>query len=457
MFETLTDKLSKSFRNFVGRGKFTDENTKQTLLEVKHALIEADVALEVVHDFIEDLRENIRGLEINAALTPAQALVKVVNAQLVSLMGESAVPLNLSTQPPAVILMAGLQGSGKTTSTAKLALLLIEQFKKSVLLVSTDVYRPSAIEQLRVLSAQVGAHFFESEGLSEPAEILEKALQKAKQQLIDVVLVDTAGRLHVDDKMMHEIQDLHQRAQPVETLFVVDGMMGQDAAKAAKTFHEAIPLTGLVVTKLDGDTRGGAVLSTRKITGKPIKFIGMGEKITALDIFHPDRMASRILGMGDVLSLVEELESKVDKKEADRVAKKLRKGKGFDLEDFRSQLLQMKNMGGVAGLLDKMPGVGALPPEVKARADDRMLDKMLAMIQSMTPRERERPALIQGSRKRRIARGSGTEVHDVNSLIKKYNQMQKMMQKMTKKGGLARMMRGMKGLQNLLPGGGMPH
>lgn len=454
MFENLTERLSSTFRHVVGRGKLSDENMKQTLKEVKHALLEADVSLDVVNQFIEDIRESAKGIEVGKGLSPAQQLVKIVNDRLITLMGEQCEELNLAAQPPAVILIAGLQGSGKTTSTAKLAKWLIERQNKKVLLASADVYRPAAIHQLKVLANEIGSQFFETQS-NDPVQIAKEAINQAKRTFMDIVMIDTAGRLHIDEQMMEEIQQIHAAVNPVETLFVVDGMMGQDAARTAKAFNEALPLTGVIVTKLDGDARGGAILSIRHVTGgKPIKFVGMGEKIHALEPFHPDRIASRILGMGDVLSLVEELERKVDKKEADRLAKKLSKGKDFDFDDFRSQLLQMKSMGGIAGMMDKLPGMGALPPEAKAKANDKSLDQMLAVINSMTPKERKKPLLIQGSRKRRIANGSGTTIQIVNRLLKQFEQMQKMMKKISKKGGLARMMRGVKGMQNLLPGGG---
>lgn len=457
MFESLTERLSKTFRNVVGRGKLSEENMKETLREVKNALLEADVALEVVNQFLEEVKAATVGMEVSKSLTPAQMLVKIINDKLVALMGESCAELNLQAAPPAVVLMAGLQGSGKTTSTAKLAKFLIERQKKSVLLASADVYRPAAIEQLRVLAKEVGANFFENGDIHAPVEIAKAALQSAKKQFADVVIIDTAGRLHIDDSMMAEIQGIHQSINPVETLFVVDGMTGQDAAKTAKAFNDALPLTGVIVTKLDGDARGGAILSIRQITGgKPIKFVGMGEKTDALEPFYPDRIASRILGMGDILSLVEDLERNLDKQEADRLAKKLSKGKEFDLEDFRSQLVQMKNMGGMAGLMDKLPGMGALPAEMKSKANDKVVDQMLAIICSMTPKERRRPLLIQGSRKRRVAQGSGTAIQDVNRMLKQFTQMQKMMKKFSKKGGMMKMMRGIKGMQNLIPGGGLP-
>lgn len=457
MFESLTDRLSRTFRNVVGRGKLTDDNMQETLNEVREALLEADVALEVITTFIEDIKESAKGVEVGKSLTPAQQLVKIVNDKLVHLMGDECAQLNLAAQPPAVVLMAGLQGSGKTTSTAKLAKWLIERQKKSVLLASADVYRPAAIDQLRTLSKEVNAHFFENGDIKDPVSIAKEALSAAKKQFVDVIIIDTAGRLHIDDTMMQEIKHIHQAINPVETLFVVDGMMGQDAARTAKAFNEALSLTGVIVTKLDGDARGGAILSIRQITGgKPVKFVGMGEKVDALEPFYPDRAASRILGMGDILSLVEELERKVDKQEADRLAKKLSKGKEFDFEDFRSQLVQMKNMGGLASMMDKMPGMSAIPAEAKAKANDKSLDQMLAVINSMTRKERRRPLLIQGSRKRRIANGSGTTIQDVNRVLKQFTQMQKMMKKISKKGGLQKMMRGVKGMQGMIPGmGGM--
>lgn len=444
MFESLTERLNKTFRNLVGRGKLTDENMRETLKEVKKALLEADVALPVVKVFLKDIKERAKGLEISQKLTPAQELVKIVNDELVMIMGETQSKLELKTQPPGVILMAGLQGSGKTTSSAKLAKWMMERDNKKVLLASTDVYRPAAIEQLKTIAGEVGALYFEDLSLKKPLDIAKSALAAAKKEFADWVIIDTAGRLHVDEAMMDEIKTLHKAVNPSETLFVVDGMTGQDAANTAKAFHDALPLTGVIVTKLDGDARGGAILSIRNITGKPIKFIGMGEKLDALEPFHPDRMASRILGMGDVLSLVEEIERSVDKEQAEKLAKKIEKGKGFDLEDFRNQLLQMQNMGGMAALLDKMPGMGAIPKEAKSKANDKALGHMLAIINSMTLKERKKPMLIQGSRKKRIAVGSGTNIQDVNKLLKQYNQMQKMMKKMGKKGGMHKMMRQMK-------------
>lgn len=454
MFESLSKRLSQAFEKIAGAKKLTDENMKEPLKRVKNALIEADVALPVVKEFVESIRQQARGQEIKKSINPGQTLIKIVNDKLTELMGSEQASLDLTAKSPVVILMAGLQGSGKTTSSAKLAIWLKERLKKSVLLVSTDVYRPAAIEQLKSLATQVEVDFFAT-GSENPIQIAEQALNHAKRSHADVMIVDTAGRLHVDNDMMNEIQQLHQLLEPTETLFVVDGMTGQDAANTAKAFHETLPLTGVVVTKLDGDARGGAVLSLCKITGKPIKFVGMGEKIEALEPFYPDRMASRILGMGDILSLVEELERKVDKEEAEKLANKIKKGKGFDLEDFAKQLKQMQEMGGMGKLLDKLPGMAQYSEQLKDKANDKTMNRMLAIIQSMTPQERQKPLLVQnsGSRKRRIAFGSGTSVQGVMALIKQYNQMQKMMKKMGKKGGIARMMNKMKGIEDLLPPG----
>jgi signal recognition particle subunit SRP54 len=389
------------------------------------------------------------------SLTPGQVLVKIVNDELVNVMGEANEQLNLAAQPPAVILMAGLQGSGKTTSVAKLSRLLREREKKKVMVVSADVYRPAAIEQLKTLAGQVGAVFQPSDVSQKPADIARDALAEARRQMCDVLLVDTAGRLHVDDAMMAEIKEVHAAVDPHETLFVVDAMTGQDAANTAAAFNEALPLTGVVLTKTDGDARGGAALSVRHITGKPIKFMGAGEKVDALEPFHPDRVASRILGMGDVLSLVEEVHRKVDQQEAQKLVKKIRKGRGFDLEDFKAQLEQMQNMGGLGGLVDKLPGMSNLPDHVKSQVDDRQTRQMIAIINSMTPNERIRPEIIRGSRKKRIANGSGTQIQTVNKLLKQHAQMQKMMKKMGK-GGMARMMRKMGQMQKQLPGGKFP-
>ena len=442
MFDNLSDRLSKTIRNLRGQGRLTEENIKDALREVRMALLEADVALPVVKTFIDNVRERAMGQEVLKSLTPGQTLVKVVNDELVHVMGDANDALDLSVQPPAVILMAGLQGSGKTTSSAKLARMLAEREKKSVLLTSCDIYRPAAIDQLKTLASEVNAGFFPSSPDQDPVEIASNAIQHARKQHVDVVIVDTAGRLHIDDEMMNEIRRIHAAVNPVETLFVVDSMTGQDAANTARTFNEVLPLTGVILTKTDGDARGGAALSIRSITGKPIKFIGVGEKTAALEPFHPDRVASRILGMGDVLSLVEEAEQKVDHEAAGRLAKKLTKGKGFDMNDFRDQLEQMLNMGGLAGLMDKLPGAAQLPKG--GMPDDRQVHRMKAIINSMTPKERAFPAIIKGARRRRIAAGSGTQVQDVNRLLKQHLQMQKMMKKMSK-GGMAKMLRGMKG------------
>jgi signal recognition particle subunit SRP54 len=442
MFDNLSDRLSKTIRNLRGQGRLTEENIKDALRDVRMALLEADVALPVVKTFIENVRERAMGQEVLKSLSPGQTLVKVVNDELVHVMGDANNALDLNVQPPAVILMAGLQGSGKTTSSAKLARMLAEREKKSVLLTSCDIYRPAAIEQLKTLAGEVNAGFFPSSPDQDPVEIATNAIQHARNKHVDVVIVDTAGRLHIDDEMMSEIQRLHAAVNPVETLFVVDSMTGQDAANTARTFNEVLPLTGVILTKTDGDARGGAALSIRSITGKPIKFIGVGEKTAALEPFHPDRIASRILGMGDVLSLVEEAEQKVDQEAAGRLAKKLSKGKGFDMNDFRDQLDQMLNMGGLAGLMDKLPGAAQMPKD--GMPDDRQVHRMKAIINSMTPKERAFPAIIKGARRRRIAAGSGTQVQDVNRLLKQHLQMQKMMKKMSK-GGMAKMLRGMKG------------
>jgi len=389
------------------------------------------------------------------SLSPGQVFVKIVNDELVAVMGDEDNSLNLNSQPPVVILMAGLQGAGKTTSVAKLARFLKERQKKSVMVASADVYRPAAIEQLKTLASDVEAMFFPSDASQDPVAIAQAAVAQAKLEYVDVVIIDTAGRLHIDDDMMGEIKRIHAAINPTETLFTVDSMTGQDAANTAKAFNEALPLTGVILTKTDGDARGGAALSIRHITGKPIKFMGVGEKTTALEVFHPDRIVSRILGMGDVLSLVEEAQRKIDTDSAEKLANKLKKGKGFDLEDFRDQLQQMSKMGGIGTLMDKLPGMGQIPDAVKNQANDKELVRMEAMINSMTPKERRRPELIKGSRKKRIAAGSGTQIQDVNRLLKQFSQMQKMMKKMGQKGGMAKMMRGLGG-KLPMGGGGMP-
>lgn len=445
MFDNLSDRLSRTLRNISGRGRLTEDNIKDTLREVRMALLEADVALPVVRDFISRVKESALGQEVNKSLTPGQEFVKIVRAELVNAMGDENNALNLAAQPPAVVLMAGLQGAGKTTSVGKLGKYLREKQKKKVLVVSADVYRPAAIKQLETLAETVGVDFFPSDAGQKPLDIVNQALNQAKLKFYDVLLVDTAGRLHVDETMMAEIIAIHAAITPVETLFVVDAMTGQDAANTAKAFNQALPLTGVILTKVDGDARGGAALSIRHITGKPIKFMGVGEKTDALEPFYPDRLAGRILGMGDVLSLIEDIESKVDRAQAEKLASKLKKGDGFDLTDFLDQLKQMRNMGGMASMMSKLPGVGQLPDNVKSQMDDKVLVRMEAIINSMTAKERVSPDIIKGSRKRRIATGSGMQVQDVNRLLKQFDDMQRMMKKM-KKGGMAKMMRNMKGM-----------
>lgn len=445
MFENLTERLGRVLQSVRGQARLTDDNIKDALREVRMALLEADVALPVVREFIEHVRERAVGQEVMSSLTPGQALVKVVRDELVRTMGEESQGLELNVQPPAVILMAGLQGSGKTTTVGKLARHLRERTKKSVLVASADVYRPAAIRQLEVLASEIGVEFFPSSGDERPEDIARRALEHARTRFIDVLILDTAGRLHVDEEMMGEIRRLHAAVSPVETLFVVDAMTGQDAVNTAKAFHDALPLTGVVLTKVDGDARGGAALSLRHVTGKPIKFLGVGEKTAALEVFHPDRVASRILGMGDMLSLIEEAERKVDREKAEKLAGKIKRGKGFDLEDFRDQLQQMRNMGGIGTLLEKLPGVANLPQAARDQINDKQFVHMEAMINSMTPKERRFPDIIKGSRKRRIAAGAGVQVQDLNRMLKQFSQMQKMMKKMSKGGGMQKMMAGLKG------------
>ncbi|HZJ92832.1 MAG TPA: signal recognition particle protein [Thiopseudomonas sp.] len=457
MFENLSDRLAQTLRHVTGKARLTEDNIKDTLREVRMALLEADVALPVVKDFVNAIRDRAVGVEVSRSLSPGQAFIKIVQAELESLMGEANEDLALNATPPAVILMAGLQGAGKTTTVAKLARFLKERKKKTVMVVSADVYRPAAIKQLETLANEVGVTFFPSDISQKPQDIATAAIKEAKLKFIDVVLVDTAGRLAIDAEMMTEISDLHTAINPIETLFVVDAMTGQDAANTAKAFNDALPLTGVVLTKVDGDARGGAALSVRAITGKPIKFLGMGEKTDALDPFHPDRIASRILGMGDVLSLIEQAEQTIDKDKAEKLTKKLKKGKGFDLEDFRDQLQQMNKMGGMGGLLEKMPNMGGMNLAQMGGAQgaaEKQFKQMESIINSMTPTERREPEIISGSRRRRIAMGSGTQVQDVGRLIKQHKQMQKMMKKFTTKGGMSKMMRGLGGM---MPGaGGMP-
>ncbi|MDE0223792.1 MAG: signal recognition particle protein [Gammaproteobacteria bacterium] len=438
MFDSLSQRLTAALRGLSGKAYLSEVNIQETLREVRLALLDADVALEVVRSFTEGVRRKAIGQSVSAGINPGEAFVRVVHDELVRLMGERNDALNLAAAPPAVVLMAGLQGAGKTTTAAKLARLLIEREKKKVSLVSADVYRPAAIEQLRTLSEEVHARYIPSAVGQEPITIAEGALTDAKTQFDDVLIVDTAGRLAIDDGMMAEIRALHGVLRPVETLFVVDAMTGQDAANAARAFDEALQLTGVVLAKADGDARGGAALSVRAITGKPIKFIGVGEKTDGLEAFHPDRMASRILGMGDVLGLIEEVERKVDRQKAQRLARKAAGGRRFDLEDFRDQLQQMARMGGVGGMLDRLPGAGQMP---RTGLDDADFRRMEAVINSMTPRERRFPDTIDGSRKRRISAGSGTRVQDVNRLLKQHKQMQKFMRKATRRGGMDRMLR----------------
>jgi len=453
MFDSISERLGRTLKDLRGQGRLTGDNIADSLREVRMALLEADVALPVVRDFIDHVRERALGKEVTGSLTPGQAVIKIVREELVRLMGETSAGLDLKSQPPVVILVAGLQGAGKTTSVAKLAHYLKEKHNKKSMLVSCDIYRLAAIDQLQTLAGEIGAAFFPSSPDQDPVEIVTNARESARKQYMDVLLVDTAGRLHIDAAMMQEVRRVHEATAPAETLFVVDSMMGQDAVNAARAFDEALPLTGVILTKIDGDARGGAALSVRHVTGKPIKFMGTGEKTSSLDAFHPDRIASRILGMGDVLSLIEDVESKTDQKKARQLADKLKKGKGFTLEDFREQLRQMRNMGGVGSLLDKLPGLPAMPQNVDAMVGDRQFRRLEAMIDSMTAWERRRPEIINGSRKKRIASGSGTQVQDVNRLLKQFNQMQKMMKKMSKKGGMTRMLRGMGGN---FPRGGMP-
>lgn len=461
MFENLSERLEHSLRSLSGQGTLTEDNVRDTLREVRKALLEADVALPVVKDFIERVRVQALGQDVLKSLKPGEALVKIVHDELVHVMGDTNDALDLAAKPPVVVLMAGLQGSGKTTSVAKLAHYLREREKKKAMVVSADVYRPAAIDQLETLAGEVEAEFCPSQADQDPVDIVNNAVGEAKRRHADVLLVDTAGRLHVDEDMMGEIRRLNEAVNPHETLFVVDAMTGQDAANTARAFADALPLTGVVLTKADGDSRGGAALSVRQITGKPIKFIGTGEKTDALEPFHPDRIASRILGMGDVLSLVEEAERKVDQDKAEKLAKKMKKGRAMDYEDLKEQFQQMRNMGGMASMLDKMPGMGQMSQMAQDPAAEKNIKHMEALINSMTPNERRNPNLIKGSRKRRIAEGAGLEIQDLNRLIKQQKMMGKMMKKMKGKGG-KNMMRGMEGMMGGQggpgggPGGGMP-
>lgn len=448
MFESLASRLDRTFKNIRGLGRITEKNVKETLREIRVSLLEADVALPVIKDFISDITEKAMGQAVTQSLNPGQELVRVVRDELTHILGDEQSEINLKAEPPVVILMAGLQGSGKTTTTAKLAKLLKEKYKKSVMVTSCDIYRPAAIDQLATLAQDHELELHPSNPEQKPINIAQEAIEAAKRAVCDVLIIDTAGRLHIDSSMMDEIKSIHQVSNPTETLLVVDSMTGQDAAHTAKAFDDALALTGVVLTKTDGDSRGGAALSMRHITGKPIKFMGAGEKIDALEAFYPDRVASRILGMGDVLSLIEDAE-KLDTSKGKKLAKKLKKGKAFDLEDFRDQIKQISKMGGIAGIMKKLPGMGAMGKMAGESGDmEKRFNEIEAIINSMTPKERQFPALIKNSRKQRIAKGSGTEVQAINKLLKQFAQMQKMVKKVSQKGGMKNLMRGM--------GGGMP-
>ena len=452
MLETLTDRLSLTLKKISGKASLSEKNIQETLREVRMALLEADVALPVVKDFIELVKQRALGREVSSSLNPGQQFLKIVQAELEQVMGEENKTLNLNVQPPAVILMAGLQGVGKTTSVAKLSKFLKDREKKKVMVVSADVYRPAAIDQLKTLAEEVDVEFFSSTQDQKPVDITKSAIAAAKKKFIDVLIIDTAGRLAVDEEMMGEIAQVHKVAKPVETLFVVDAMLGQDSVNTAKAFNETLPLTGVILTKVDGDARGGAALSVRHVTGKPIKFLGVGEKTDALEPFHPERIASRILGMGDVLSLIEDVERKVDQEKAQKLANKVAKGKRFDLNDLREQLQQMKQLGGMESLVDKLPGMGNMAQLAQQKDVTGQFGKMEHIIDSMTPKERSNPDILNGSRKRRITQGSGTSIQDLNRLLKQHKQMGKMMKKMKGKG----MQNMMRGLGNMTPPGGFP-
>lgn len=455
MFENLTQRLNRTLKNISGKGRITEDNVKDTLREVRTALLEADVALAVVKSFTQRVKERALGQDVATSLTPGQEFIKIVHAELINTMGGQTQEINLAHQPPAVILMAGLQGAGKTTSAAKLALYLKERMNKKVMLVSVDTYRPAAMDQLKTLANEISVDCYPSDPSVKPEQIAKDALTQAKLKAYDVLIVDTAGRLAVDQEMMDEVKRLHALTDPIETLFVVDAMTGQDAANTAKAFNDALDLTGVILTKADGDARGGAALSVREITGKPIKFIGMGEKIVALEPFHPDRIASRILDMGDVLSLIEDLQRNTDMDQAKKMAQKLKSGEGFTFEDFRDQIAQMKKMGGMTGLLEKLPGMGNLSDQIKDKVNDKSIAHMEAIINSMTKKERIHPEIIKGSRKRRIAAGAGVEIHEVNVLLRQFEMTQKMMKKMGK-GGIRKMAGAMRGMMGAMGGmGGM--
>ena len=446
MLDNLTQRLARVMKNLRGEARLTESNITEALREVRLALLEADVALPAVKALISAVKEKSVGEEVIGSLTPGQALIGVVHRELTLLMGEAHAGLNLATQPPAVVLMAGLQGAGKTTTVGKLAKLLRETQKKKVLVVSCDVYRPAAIEQLKTVAGQAGVDFFPSATSEKPADIARNAIEWAKRHYHDVVLVDTAGRLSIDEAMMKEIAELHSAINPIETLFVVDAMLGQDAINTAKAFSEALPLTGIVLTKLDGDARGGAALSVRHVTGKPIKYAGVGEKLSGLEAFHPERMASRILGMGDVLSLIEDAKKGIDEQQAVDFAKKLKSGKGFDLNDFKDQIGQMRKMGGLSSMIDKLPAQFAqAASQMPAGGEEKTIRRIEGIINSMTPLERSKPELLKASRKRRIATGAGVHVQEVNRLLKQFEQSQKMMKQFSK-GGMAKLMRGVKGM-----------
>ncbi|WP_028446054.1 signal recognition particle protein [Chitinimonas koreensis] len=448
MFDNLQSRLSSVVKTLRGHARLTEDNIAEAMREVRMALLEADVALPVVKSFVAQVKERALGHEVMGSLTPGQAVIGVVHDELKKLMGDHNDALNLAAVPPAIVLMAGLQGAGKTTTTGKLAKKLKEESKKKVLVVSADVYRPAAIEQLKTLAGQVGVECFPSDPKQAPVEIARAALDHAKRHFFDVLIVDTAGRLAIDEAMMAEIKQLHAVLNPIETLFVVDAMQGQDAVNTAKAFSEALPLTGVILTKLDGDARGGAALSVRAVTGKPIKFVGVGEKVGGIEPFHPERMASRILGMGDVLSLIEQVQQTVDVEEAQKLAKKMKTGKGFDLEDFKAQMQQMKKMGGMSGLLDKLPGMGQMAQLAQSGEAEKAMRRVEGIIDSMTPQERRKPEILKASRKRRIAAGAGVSVQEVNRLLKQFEDMQKMMKQFSGKN----MFKLMKGMKGMLPG-----